>query len=108
MNEIIIRGGRPLEGSVRVQGAKNSVLPILAATILHPGQVTLRGCPHLSDVEASIRILRHLGCQVRWEGDELLVDSSSISRHLPGGDSGPAGLGGDELPRRLRAGSPPH
>ena len=80
MSEIIIRGGGPLEGSVEVQGAKNSVLPILAATILHPGQVALRGCPHLSDVDASIRILRHLGCQARWEGDELLVDSSSISR----------------------------
>ena len=80
MNEIIIRGGGPLEGSVEVQGAKNSVLPILAATILHPGQVALRGCPHLSDVDASIRILRHLGCQARWEGDELLVDSSALSR----------------------------
>lgn len=80
MSEIIIRGGGPLEGSVEVQGAKNSVLPILAATILHPGQVALRGCPHLSDVDASIRILRHLGCQARWEGDELLVDSSALSR----------------------------
>ncbi len=65
---------------MEVQGAKNSVLPILAATILHPGQVALRGCPHLSDVDASIRILRHLGCQARWEGDELLVDSSALSR----------------------------
>ena len=123
MNEIIIRGGRPLEGSVRVQGAKNSVLPILAATILHPGQVTLQGCPHLSDVEASIRILRHLGCQVRWEGDELLVDSSSISRwdipdHLMremrssviflGAILARLGWAEMSYPRRLRAGPPPH
>ncbi len=80
MSQITIRGGRKLEGTVQVQGAKNSVLPILAATILHPGQVVLRGCPRLSDVEASIQILRHLGCTARWEGGELLVDTSTMSR----------------------------
>jgi len=80
MSQIIIRGGRPLNGSLEVQGAKNSVLPILAASILHPGRTVLRRCPHLSDVDASIRILRHLGCQTRWEGEELIVDTSSIDR----------------------------
>ena len=80
MSEIIIQGGRRLEGTVRVQGAKNSVLPVLAATILHPGQTVLRGCPYLSDVEASIRILRHLGCSAQWEGEELVVDTSSMDR----------------------------
>ena len=80
MSEIIIQGGRRLEGTVRVQGAKYSVLPVLAATILHPGQTVLRGCPHLSDVEASIRILRHLGCSAQWEGEELVVDTSSMVR----------------------------
>lgn len=80
MSQIIIQGGRPLEGTLRVQGAKNSVLPILAATILHPGRTVLRGCPHLSDVEASIRILRHLGCEARWEGEELVVDAAHMSR----------------------------
>lgn len=77
---ITIRGGRRLEGSLAVQGAKNSVLPILAASILHPGQTTLRNCPRLSDVEASIRILRHLGCKADWAGDELVVDASSVDR----------------------------
>ena len=80
MSHIIIRGGRRLEGALTVQGAKNSVLPILAATILHPGQTVLQGCPHLSDVEASIRILRHLGCKARWEGEALVVDAGSMSR----------------------------
>ena len=68
MSHIVIQGGRRLEGALAVQGAKNSVLPILAATILHPGRSVLLGCPHLSDVEASIRILRHLGCKAGWEG----------------------------------------
>ena len=71
MSHIIIQGGGRLEGALAVQGAKNSVLPILAAAILHPGRTTLLGCPHLSDVEASIRILRHLGCKAEWKGEAL-------------------------------------
>ena len=80
MKEIIIEGQRRLEGSLAVQGAKNSVLPVLAATLLHPGLSVLRGCPRLSDVDASIRILRHLGCDARWEGDVLLVDATAPVR----------------------------
>ncbi len=80
MNEIIIEGQRRLEGTLAVQGAKNSVLPVLAATLLHPGLSVLHGCPRLSDVDASIRILRHLGCDARWEGDALLVDASAPAR----------------------------
>lgn len=80
MSQINIEGGRALIGTLRVQGAKNSVLPILAATILHPGRTALRGCPRLSDVDSSIRILRHLGCQARWEGEELVVDTSTMNR----------------------------
>ena len=80
MSHIVIQGGRRLEGSLAIQGAKNSVLPILAATILHPGRSVLLGCPHLSDVEASIRILRHLGCKAGWEGEALVVDASTLNR----------------------------
>lgn len=80
MSQIIIQGGTRLEGTLAVQGAKNSVLPILAASILHPGRTVLRGCPHLSDVEASIRILRHLGCRADWEGEELVIDASGLTR----------------------------
>ena len=63
MSQLLVRGGGCLRGSVTVQGAKNSVLPILAATLLARGQVVLEGCPHLRDVDASIRILRYLGCE---------------------------------------------
>ena len=80
MSQIVIEGGRQLHGTLRVQGAKNSVLPLLAATVIHPGTTVLRGCPRLSDVDASIRILHHLGCTARWEGSDLVVDTSSISR----------------------------
>ena len=80
MGDYYIQGGRALEGEVQVQGAKNSVLPILAATILHPGTSVLKNCPRLRDVEASIQILRHLGCKARWEGDALIVDASAPER----------------------------
>ena len=80
MGDYYIQGGRALEGAVRVQGAKNSVLPILAATLLHPGTSVLKNCPRLRDVEASIQILRHLGCAVRWEEGALVVDASAPSR----------------------------
>ena len=82
MSHIVIEGGRRLEGTLTVQGAKNSVLPILAATILHPGRTVLRGCPRLSDVEASIRILRHLGCLAGWEGEELVVEASAFAKSV--------------------------
>ena len=77
---LLLRGGRPLSGEVTVQGAKNSVLPILAATLLAKGQVVLRGCPRLRDVDASVRILRALGCDARWEGEDLAVDTAALDR----------------------------
>lgn len=79
MSQLLIKGGSPLAGETAVQGAKNSVLPILAATLLTGGQVALQNCPRLRDVDASIRILRALGCDARWEGDSLLVDTAGLN-----------------------------
>ena len=80
MSQLTITGGRALRGEVTVQGAKNSVLPILAATLLARGPVELLGCPRLRDVDASVRILRHLGCDARWEGSSLVVDTAGLNR----------------------------
>lgn len=82
-----IRGGRPLEGRLTVQGAKNSALPILAATLLAPGESVIENCPHLSDVDAALAILKGLGCRVWRRGDTVGVDASvlagaEISREL--------------------------
>ncbi len=63
MEELIVTGGKPLSGSVQVHGAKNSVLPILAATLLTGSVSVLHNCPALSDVAASLVILEHLGCR---------------------------------------------
>ena len=75
-----ITGGRPLSGSLAVHGAKNSVLPILAACLLVPGQCVLHNCPNLSDVSATLDILRLLGCRADREGDAVVVDASALSR----------------------------
>ena len=79
MSQLLVQGGRPLRGEVAIQGAKNSVLPILAATLLTAGQVEVRNCPRLRDVDASVRILQSLGCQARWEGTSLLVDTAGLN-----------------------------
>ena len=71
-----IWGGRPLVGEIPIHGAKNSVLPILAASLLCKGRCILRNCPHISDVEAALEILRCLGCEAHWEGELLSVDST--------------------------------
>ena len=80
MGRLRVTGGRKLAGSIQIQGAKNSVLPILAASILVKGESLLQNCPDLKDVEAAIEILRHLGCKVKREGKDVNIDSSTLSR----------------------------
>ena len=93
MSVILVEGGRRLSGAVTVQGAKNSVLPILAATVLSGGVCCVKGCPDLSDVDTAAQIIRHLGGEVRREGAALVVDTRCISRcEIP-----------EELMRRMRS-----
>ena len=75
-----IQGGRPLSGRLTVQGAKNSVLPILAAALLAPGESVIHNCPDLSDVSATLDILRLLGCRVERQGDTVAVDATAPGR----------------------------
>ena len=74
-----ITGGNRLCGECSVQGSKNSALPILACTLLCGGETAVRNCPLLSDVEATVNILRHLGCAVKREGHTVLVDSAVVT-----------------------------
>ena len=84
MCEYEIIGGRPLAGRLKVQGAKNSVLPILAAAVLAPGESVIHNCPQLSDVAATLEILRVLGCRVEQEGDTVRVDAAPFCvRQIP-------------------------
>ncbi len=72
-----ITGGRPLSGTVAVQGAKNSVLPMMAAALLAPGVSVIHNCPDLTDVSAAMDILRLLGCSVTREGDTVTINAAS-------------------------------
>ena len=77
-NELVIRGGKRLRGSVRVQGSKNSVLPILAACAAVEGVCTIHNCPRITDVDCTLKILRHLGCRITRNGSSVAVDARDI------------------------------
>lgn len=76
MSDFVVYGGRPLRGRVAVQGAKNSALPLLAATLLVEGESVLHNCPRLTDLDAALDILTGLGCIVSRAGDTVRVDAS--------------------------------
>ena len=80
MSILRISGGRRLDGVISVHGAKNSVLPILAASILANNETVIRNCPDLTDVNAAVKILKHLGCRVTREEDTISVDSREMCR----------------------------
>ncbi len=93
MCKYVIEGARRLCGSAEIHGAKNSALPILAASIVCKGTNVIRNCPELSDVDATVNILRRLGCTVTRDGDTVTVDSSVITQNeIP-----------DELMREMRS-----
>ena len=73
-----IYGGNRLTGSTRVQGAKNAVLPIMAASVLCGGETVLYNVPDLRDVTITLRILRHLGCTAVRDGDTVRIDSRGM------------------------------
>ncbi len=79
MGRIIIEGGKRLSGEIDIGGAKNSVLPILAATVLCRGKSIIHNCPNLKDVQMTIEVLRTLGISVEKENDTLYVDSEVLS-----------------------------
>lgn len=76
-----INGGKRLEGSIDVQGAKNSVLPILAATLLVRDKCVIHNCPKLSDVEAALRILLTLGCVCVRDDNTVIVDARDAANY---------------------------
>ncbi len=93
MSRLVINGGNKLEGEIDSQGAKNSVLPILAATILNGGKNVIYNCPELRDVTITVEVLKSLGCTVKRVGKVLVVDSENISEYtIP-----------DELMRQMRS-----
>jgi len=74
-----VRGGRRLEGACFVQGSKNASLPIIAASLICPLRTELMNVPELKDVDAALRILRHLGCRAEQRGGDVYIDSGNMS-----------------------------
>lgn len=79
MAEYIIHGGRKLQGEFTVHGAKNAVLPIMAASILTGDESVISGYPDISDVDSMKEILTDLGCGVRCAGGMMIVDSRGMT-----------------------------
>ena len=79
MKEIVVEGGRPLYGEVTVQGAKNALLPILAASILTKDEIELTNCPHLSDAVCMLQMLRDLGCRTEEQNGTIRVCARELS-----------------------------
>src|SRR2546426_1327772 len=91
MESLLIKGGVPLHGEVTISGAKNAVLPILAATLLTAEPCVIRRVPNLSDVKFMCKILTWLGAQVRTDGDSVRVQARKIK-----------GAGDYDLIRKMR------
>lgn len=81
MSKYIINGKKRLEGKVRIHGAKNAVLPILAAASVSGKESVIHDCPDLSDVAESLEILKFLGCNIKREGSSLIINSEGLSKN---------------------------
>ncbi len=91
MESLLIKGGVPLHGEVTISGAKNAVLPIMAATLLTKEKCVIRRVPDLSDVRFMAEILKSLGAKVTVEGDVVTVQAAKVN-----------GVGDYDLIRKMR------
>ena len=81
MDKIVIEGGRPLEGVVKISGAKNAVLPVLAATLLTRGRNIIEGVPKVRDVVTMIQLLKSLGVEVESNNNEKIILDTSCAEN---------------------------
>jgi UDP-N-acetylglucosamine 1-carboxyvinyltransferase len=78
MEKLVIEGGKPLYGEVKISGAKNAALPLMAATLLSPGRHTLRNVPDLRDTRTFVRLMENLGVESSRNGDILSLDTTNL------------------------------
>lgn len=79
MSVIHIQGLGGLKGAIEIQGSKNAVLPVMAASLLHRGITVLRNVPKIQDVYSMMEILEYLGCELKLEGHSLTIDTGKAS-----------------------------
>lgn len=80
MEALVIGGGKPLHGTIEISGAKNAVLPLLAATVISGGTYLFHHCPQITDVALAAEIIRSLGGSVQRLGESLWVDTAEVCR----------------------------
>ncbi|MFO7931709.1 MAG: UDP-N-acetylglucosamine 1-carboxyvinyltransferase, partial [Desulfosalsimonas sp.] len=78
MDAILIKGGTPLIGEVRVSGAKNAALPMLAASLLVGGKFRYENVPDLKDIESILELMSVMGAEVHRQGKTVEVDTSDL------------------------------
>lgn len=78
MEKLIIEGGIPLRGELRISGAKNAALPLIAATLLAPGEHRLSNVPDLRDTRTFLKLMESLGGSYRYDGNVLKIDSTNL------------------------------
>lgn len=81
MDKILVQGGRKLNGTVRVSGAKNAALPILAAALLCDGPNTFTNVPQLKDIQSTIELLSHLGVRCSADGNTIIADAAGLNNY---------------------------
>ena len=81
MDKIIVEGARPLNGTVRISGAKNAALPILIAGLLTDDTCTFTNVPSLKDIDSTIELLRHLGARVEQQGETVTICGAGLNNH---------------------------
>src|SRR3989338_6802833 len=81
MDKLVIEGGRALEGTVQISGAKNACLPILAAALLSDEKSIIRNVPALKDMSTMLKILRHLGVKAEQDKDRITIDPKGYKRY---------------------------
>lgn len=81
MSEYIIKGGKKLEGEVKISGSKNAALPIIAATILNAGKSTLYNVPNIHDTQKMFEILKKIGGTVTKKANKVIIDTSKINKY---------------------------
>ena len=82
MDKFLIQGGTKLEGEVRISGAKNAALPLLAAMILPETPTKLTNVPHLKDVNSLVQLIGGLGITMTYEGDTVTADTSTLDNQF--------------------------
>ena len=82
MNAYVVRGGEKLSGSIKIEGAKNAILPILAASLINGDKNVLYNCPDLKDVSITLNILELIGCTINKDNDKVTLDTSRLSTNV--------------------------